>query len=94
MSHQTHLFLEGENAPAEDVASIIDRVYKEIQATMLVASRSNKVRCDLRRAVLVLASVVWNPSRPHFVNVDYVSKQPIPMSPFKRVAKKTSMLHL
>ena len=60
VAHQTHLFLEGENAPAADVATIIDRVYKENQATILVASRSNKVTCDLGwvRVVLILASVV------------------------------------
>ena len=53
-------FLEGENAPAADIATIIDRVYKENQATILVASRSNKVRCDLKwvRVVLILAFVV------------------------------------
>ena len=43
VSHQTHLFLEGENAPADDVAAIIDKVYSEVSGAMLVASRSNKV---------------------------------------------------
>ena len=50
VSHQTHLFLEGENAPANDVAVIIDRVYQEVEGFILIASRSNKV-CSHQFAV-------------------------------------------
>lgn len=43
LKHETHLFLEGENAPASDVAAVIKRVYEEAKADLLIASRSNKV---------------------------------------------------
>ena len=43
VSHETHLFVEGENAPATDVAAVIQKVYKEVGADLLIASRSNKV---------------------------------------------------
>ena len=43
IKHETHLFLEGENAPAADVAAVIKKVYEETGGDMIVASRSNKV---------------------------------------------------
>ena len=43
VSHETHLFVEGENAPATDVAAVIQKVYNEVGGDLLVASRSNKV---------------------------------------------------
>ena len=43
MGHETHLFVEGENAPATDVAAVIKKVYEEVKGDLLVASRSNKV---------------------------------------------------
>lgn len=50
LKHETHLFLEGENAPANDVAAVIKRVYDEVEGDILVASRSNKV-CLVRLLV-------------------------------------------
>ena len=35
--------MEGENAPAGDVAAVIKKVYEEVKGDLLVASRSNKV---------------------------------------------------
>ncbi len=45
IAHETHLFVEGENAPATDVAAVIKKVYEEVRGDLLVASRSNKVYC-------------------------------------------------
>ena len=45
IAHETHLFVEGENAPATDVAAVIRKVYEEVKGDLLVASRSNKVYC-------------------------------------------------
>lgn len=44
IEHQTHLFLEGEDAPAEAVASLIARVCKEVECSILTAARSHKVK--------------------------------------------------
>jgi hypothetical protein len=41
--HETHLFLEGENATAKEVAEIVQKVYESVGGDLLVASRSNKV---------------------------------------------------
>lgn len=43
VKHETHLFLEGESAPAKEVAEIIGKVAKQVTAAVIVASRSNKV---------------------------------------------------
>lgn len=43
MSNKTHLFLEGESAPASDVAEVIRKVCEEVGGEFLIASRSNKV---------------------------------------------------
>lgn len=43
IEHETHLFLEGENAQASDVTTIVDRVAGQVKADLIVASRSNKV---------------------------------------------------
>lgn len=40
--HETHLFLEGENATAKEVAEIVQKVYESVGGDLLVASRSNK----------------------------------------------------
>lgn len=40
--HETHLFLEGENAAASEVAALVKKVCDQVGADLLVASRSNK----------------------------------------------------
>jgi nucleotide-binding universal stress UspA family protein len=42
VAHETHLFLEGENASAAEVAAVVKKVYEEVGGDLLVASRSNK----------------------------------------------------
>jgi nucleotide-binding universal stress UspA family protein len=42
VAHETHLFLEGENATASEVAAVVQKVYEQEGGDLLVASRSNK----------------------------------------------------
>lgn len=58
LRHETHLFLEGENAPASDVAAVIKKVYEEVGADLMVASRSNKVDLNCQMILLRQASVL------------------------------------
>ena len=44
IAFEPHLFMENDKAPPESIATAIDSVAKDVNATMIVIARSNKVR--------------------------------------------------
>ena len=44
IAFQPHLFVDDEQAPPESIAAAVDGVAKEVDGTMIIVARSNKVR--------------------------------------------------